>query len=369
MLLPNRHEAASEYRYAFNGMETDKEVSGQGNSYTTQFRQYDPRLGRWKSLDPLAGKYPNQSPFNAFNDNPLYFTDPLGLEGGGPGDGNDGSSEDKAEEVSTVEKGRETLETKTANGDFSDHYFKTKGARYKATYNDDGTWEIHIKRSGEYESLGKAYKPKSTPPKIKKGGASAKTMVQEYNEYMAKEKTVSEIGRDFLKDKESLKLKAYDLKDGRITIGYGTSWSYSESPYKVGDEITREQAEKYFDDAMDAYSKKLNSVLKVNLSQNQFDALIIFLYNTTSPDNDWSQNHTIKLINEGNFEEAVNNMSLFTKATINGKKTELPGLVKRRAWERNIWENSIYHMKHYKTNPTYNEIDTKSYHFIEYLKD
>ena len=93
---------------------------------------------------------------------------------------------------------------------------------------------------------------------------------------------------------------------------------------------------------MDAYSKKLNSVLKVNLSQNQFDALIIFLYNTTSPDNDWSSNHTIELINDGNLGGAVNNMSLYTKARIIGKKTELSGLVKRRAWERNIWENSIY---------------------------
>ncbi|MGV6862277.1 MAG: RHS repeat-associated core domain-containing protein [Putridiphycobacter sp.] len=83
MQMPGRQGTLSggEYRYAFNGMETDKEVSGQGNSYTTMFRQYDPRLGRWKSLDPLAGKYPNQSPFAAFNNNPLYFTDPLGLEG------------------------------------------------------------------------------------------------------------------------------------------------------------------------------------------------------------------------------------------------------------------------------------------------
>ena len=75
------------YRYAYNGMEKDDEVSGNGNSYTTQFRQYDPRLGRWKSLDPMAGKYPDQSPFAAFNNNPVYFTDPLGLEGQGAGDG------------------------------------------------------------------------------------------------------------------------------------------------------------------------------------------------------------------------------------------------------------------------------------------
>jgi len=69
------------YRFAYNGMEADGEVSGNGNSYTTQFRQYDPRLGRWKSLDPLKGKYPWMSPYVAFNNNPAVYIDPLGLEG------------------------------------------------------------------------------------------------------------------------------------------------------------------------------------------------------------------------------------------------------------------------------------------------
>ncbi|MCJ8290813.1 MAG: hypothetical protein HRT58_14265 [Crocinitomicaceae bacterium] len=81
MEMPNRHGSLADYRYAFNGMEVDNDVSGDGNSYTTMFRQYDPRLGRWKSLDPLASKYPGASPFSAYNNNPIYFVDPLGLEG------------------------------------------------------------------------------------------------------------------------------------------------------------------------------------------------------------------------------------------------------------------------------------------------
>jgi len=99
MQMPGRNGMISggEYRYAFNGMETDKEVSGTGNSYTTQFRQYDPRLGRWKSLDPLAGKFPNQSPFAAFNNNPLYFIDPSGLEGQETNGGGDDTKPKKGE--------------------------------------------------------------------------------------------------------------------------------------------------------------------------------------------------------------------------------------------------------------------------------
>ncbi|MCR9173858.1 MAG: hypothetical protein NXI10_15250, partial [bacterium] len=82
--MPERNWTASgaeTYRYAYNGMEQDNEVSGNGNSYTTEFRQYDPRLGRWKSLDPLMAKYPDMSPYTAFNNNPVFFVDPQGLEG------------------------------------------------------------------------------------------------------------------------------------------------------------------------------------------------------------------------------------------------------------------------------------------------
>ena len=98
MLMPERSVGSANYRYAFNGMEVDNEVSGNGNSYTTEFRQYDPRLGRWKSLDPLMGKFPWMSPYVAFDNNPVYYTDPLGLctdceEGGEKGEtyiGDDG---------------------------------------------------------------------------------------------------------------------------------------------------------------------------------------------------------------------------------------------------------------------------------------
>jgi len=53
MAMPDRQTNSGNYRYGYNGMELDNEVSGNGNSYTTEFRQYDPRLGRWKSLDQL----------------------------------------------------------------------------------------------------------------------------------------------------------------------------------------------------------------------------------------------------------------------------------------------------------------------------
>jgi RHS repeat-associated protein len=69
------------YGFSFNGMEKTDEINGEGNEYTTEFRQYDARLGRWLSLDPLFRNFPWQSPYAAFDNNPIIIKDPLGLAG------------------------------------------------------------------------------------------------------------------------------------------------------------------------------------------------------------------------------------------------------------------------------------------------
>jgi RHS repeat-associated protein len=60
-------------------MEEDYETKGEGNSYTTEFRQYDPRIGRWLTVDPLAQQAAGWTPYRAFFDNPMIYTDNDGL--------------------------------------------------------------------------------------------------------------------------------------------------------------------------------------------------------------------------------------------------------------------------------------------------
>ena len=76
MQMPNRSFNGGDYRYGFNGMEKDEESKGSGNSYTTFFRQYDPRMGRWLSHEPKPVSW--ESPYAAFRNNPLLFNDPQG---------------------------------------------------------------------------------------------------------------------------------------------------------------------------------------------------------------------------------------------------------------------------------------------------
>ncbi|MBD0255109.1 MAG: hypothetical protein ICV83_05275 [Cytophagales bacterium] len=61
-------QGAEGYRYGFNGQEKDNELKGYGNSYDFMFRIYDPRLGKFLSVDPLFKDYAWNSPY-AFAEN------------------------------------------------------------------------------------------------------------------------------------------------------------------------------------------------------------------------------------------------------------------------------------------------------------
>lgn len=77
-LLPGRNFNSSDYKYGYQGSEMDNEIKGNGNSYTTEFRQLDPRLGRWLSIDPMASSRPSLNPYNSMSNNPISRIDPLG---------------------------------------------------------------------------------------------------------------------------------------------------------------------------------------------------------------------------------------------------------------------------------------------------
>lgn len=67
-------------RYLYQGSEMDKELKGEGNSYDFGARMLDTRIGRWITIDPLAKKYPNLSPYNFVGNMPIIAIDPDGKD-------------------------------------------------------------------------------------------------------------------------------------------------------------------------------------------------------------------------------------------------------------------------------------------------
>lgn len=160
MQMPSRTYNTTDYRFGYNGMEKDSEIKGDGNSYTTEFRQYDPRLGRWLSLDPLMAELSEWSPYVAFENNPVLYNDPLGLKVG--------KKETEGDPIKTTQmQGNRTLEG--VNGEIDNeilalpgsgnktddvYAFKYDNAIVEYTYidnpnkdGDEGQWAVEVYRT------------------------------------------------------------------------------------------------------------------------------------------------------------------------------------------------------------------------------
>ncbi|RYY48374.1 MAG: hypothetical protein EOO06_10390 [Chitinophagaceae bacterium] len=68
------------YRYGFNGKEYDPEVYGEGNEQDYGMRIYDPRIGKFLSVDPLTHEYPELTPYQFAGNMPIQAIDLDGLE-------------------------------------------------------------------------------------------------------------------------------------------------------------------------------------------------------------------------------------------------------------------------------------------------
>ncbi|MEO9511664.1 MAG: RHS repeat-associated core domain-containing protein [Flavobacteriaceae bacterium] len=65
-------------RWKYNGMELDESFNIE--TYDFGARNYDPALGKWMNLDPLAEQMTRHSPYNYAFDNPVFFIDPDGMK-------------------------------------------------------------------------------------------------------------------------------------------------------------------------------------------------------------------------------------------------------------------------------------------------
>ncbi|UXO69971.1 lysozyme [Pantoea dispersa] len=133
-------------------------------------------------------------------------------------------------------------------------------------------------------------------------------------------------GINLIKRFEGLRLEAYRDSVGIPTIGYGHTHGV-----KIGDVITGAQADDFLREDLKVAELTINTNAKVKLTQGQFDALASFVFNLGS--GNFVKSTLLKKLNTGDYAGAADEFGKWVNA--GGKK--LPGLVKRRAAEREVF--------------------------------
>jgi lysozyme len=122
----------------------------------------------------------------------------------------------------------------------------------------------------------------------------------------------------------------YNDKFGYMTIGYGHKILPGED-FKNG--ITEDEAMELFKKDIAERIKIVNGLVKVPLNQNQFDALVSYVYNTGSLEG----THLLNNLNNSDFDAAVKEMDIVKS---NGEVVR--GLVLRRDAEHEIFKGGEY---------------------------
>jgi len=131
---------------------------------------------------------------------------------------------------------------------------------------------------------------------------------------------------------EGLKLEAYLCPAGVWTIGYGHT-----KGVKKGNKITADEANQLLAQDLAECGEQLQKYIRVPLHDNQFAALASFVFNVGI--GSLLASTLLKRLNTGDYDCVPSELSKWVKAKNpkTGKKVTLPGLVKRRAAEGQLW--------------------------------
>lgn len=170
----------------------------------------------------------------------------------------------------------------------------------------------------------------------------------------------SQAAYQLIKDFESLRLKAYLCPAGKLTVGWGhvimpkfDAHLFTFSPEAltlIKDEcqskgvlthdaallvINEVKAQHMLERDVNQVSLFLNSVGLSGLKQNQYDALVSFVFNVGQ--GNFATSTLRKKLRNDDFNGAADQLSRWVYGTVNGRKQILNGLVERRYRERALF--------------------------------
>ena len=137
---------------------------------------------------------------------------------------------------------------------------------------------------------------------------------------------ISKKGIELITAFEGLRLEAYLCPANVWTIGYGHT-----NNVKKDDCCTKEQAIEFLKSDLKFFEDGIKKLVKIELNQNQFDALVSFVFNIGL--GAFKNSTMLKFLNKNHLPLAAGQFDRWIFA--NGKK--INGLIKRRKAEKELF--------------------------------
>jgi RHS repeat-associated protein len=136
MISSITQSGSTDNNYLYNGKEIQEELDLDWYDYGARF--YDPQIGRFHTIDPMAERYIKESPYVYVGNKPMIMIDP------------DGMAYRPTKDSTGAYNGFEWVDDKVAydkNGKLLDGYFEKA-----ILFSDNGTWTLGVLESGRYIS-------------------------------------------------------------------------------------------------------------------------------------------------------------------------------------------------------------------------
>lgn len=143
---------------------------------------------------------------------------------------------------------------------------------------------------------------------------------------------ISKEGIELIKSFEGFRSEAYQCQAGVWTCGWGSTKGVQE-----GDVWSESHAEERLAVDIEEFENAVKELVTVELNEDQFSALVSFCFNLGA--NALRISTLLKKLNAGDFQAVPDQIRRWNKATVNGEKVVLDGLVRRRNAEALLFQS------------------------------
>lgn len=145
---------------------------------------------------------------------------------------------------------------------------------------------------------------------------------------------VNKAGLDLIKDFEGVRFRVYADPIGLPTVGIG-HLVLPEDNLHIGNVISMEQVDRFLQQDLRKAEDAISRYVTVPLNENHYASLTALIFNIG--ETNFHRSSLLRYLNAGNYTAAADSFKSWSKARVKGKLTELPGLVKRRAAEKALF--------------------------------